>query len=171
MAVKHFTAPQAHPYDALVAQLPGTGLETAGKRHLRDALPQDFPDGGGDGVGVHDGQRAVLHRQVTPDAGTLTMRCRMTKVSEAADIIIENFDFEVLTDRGPIYTGDTYFGFFSTEALAQQKGLGAGDPMVQALAPFSNATRGAASLTVKPPITPDEAEAMPLAVDRLELSQ
>jgi len=115
------------------------------------------------------GGSAVLHRQVTPGTGPLTMRCRMTKVSEAADMIIENFDFEVLSDNGPVYTGDTYFGFFSAEALAQQKGLGAGDPMVQALAPFSKATRGASSLAMEPPITPDKAVAMTLAVDRLEL--
>jgi len=115
------------------------------------------------------GGSAVLHRQVTPDTGPLTMRCRMTKVSEAADMIIENFDFEVLADSIPIYTGDTYFGFFSAEALAQQKGLGAADPMVQALAPFSNTTLGATSLAIEPPITPDEAETMPLAVNRLVL--
>jgi 3-hydroxymyristoyl/3-hydroxydecanoyl-(acyl carrier protein) dehydratase len=115
------------------------------------------------------GGSAVLHRQVTPDTGPLTMRCRMTKVSEVADMIIENFDFEVLSDSGPVYTGDTYFGFFSAEALAQQKGLGAGDPMVKDLAPFSNTTQGATSLTIAPPINPDEAADMPMAVDRLEL--
>jgi len=115
------------------------------------------------------GGNAVLHRQVTPDIGPLTMRCRMTKVSEAADMIIENFDFEVLDNSGPVYTGDTYFGFFSAEALAQQKGMGAGDPMVQALAPFSRETEGETSLNTEPPITPEEATTMPLAVNRLEL--
>ncbi|WP_319525321.1 beta-ketoacyl synthase N-terminal-like domain-containing protein [uncultured Desulfosarcina sp.] len=115
------------------------------------------------------GGSAVLHRQVTPDTWPLTMRCRMTKVSEAADMIIENFDFEVLDNSGPVYTGDTYFGFFSAEALAQQKGLGAADPMVQALASFSNATEGAMSLTMEPPITPDEAASMALSVNHLEL--
>jgi 3-hydroxymyristoyl/3-hydroxydecanoyl-(acyl carrier protein) dehydratase len=54
---------------------------------------------------------------------TLTMRTRLTKVSEAADMIIENFDFEVLCREHPIYIGATYFGFFTAEALSQQKGL------------------------------------------------
>ncbi|BBO73630.1 type I polyketide synthase [Desulfosarcina widdelii] len=115
------------------------------------------------------GGSAVLHRQVTPDTGQMTMRCRMTKVSEAADMIIENFDFEVHDGSGPVYTGDTYFGFFSAEALAQQKGMGAGDPMVQALAPFSGEARGETSLNIEPPITPDESAVMSLSVDRLEL--
>jgi 3-hydroxymyristoyl/3-hydroxydecanoyl-(acyl carrier protein) dehydratase len=80
------------------------------------------------------GGNGVLHRQVTPATGTLTMRCRMTKVSEAADMIIENFDFEVRAGDEPVYTGDTYFGFFSADALHEQKGLGPADPMVNAMA-------------------------------------
>jgi len=103
------------------------------------------------------GGSAVLHRQVTPDTGTLTMRCRMTKVSEAADMIIENFDFEVLAGSDPIYTGDTYFGFFSAAALNQQKGLGAADPMVTALEAFTGTNRGAHPLAVEAPLTPEDA--------------
>jgi 3-hydroxymyristoyl/3-hydroxydecanoyl-(acyl carrier protein) dehydratase len=79
------------------------------------------------------GGNGVLHRQVTPATGTLTMRCRMTKVSEAADMIIENFDFEVRAGDEPVYTGDTYFGFFSADALNEQKGMGPADPMVNAM--------------------------------------
>jgi 3-hydroxymyristoyl/3-hydroxydecanoyl-(acyl carrier protein) dehydratase len=42
------------------------------------------------------GGKARLHANIAPAAQTLIMRTRMTKVSEAADMIIENFDFEVL---------------------------------------------------------------------------
>jgi 3-hydroxymyristoyl/3-hydroxydecanoyl-(acyl carrier protein) dehydratase len=115
------------------------------------------------------GGKAVLHRQVTPDSGTLTMRCRMTKVSEAAEMIIENFDFEVLADGRPVYTGDTYFGFFAAEALDRQKGLGATDPMVTALATFSGDSTDAVALEASFPHTPDAAEGLPLTVGELSL--
>ncbi|MBT8341357.1 MAG: type I polyketide synthase, partial [Desulfatitalea sp.] len=69
------------------------------------------------------GGRAVAHAGVGPKLGTLTMRTRMTKVSEAADMIIEHFDFAVLAGRQEIYTGTTYFGFFTEQALASQVGL------------------------------------------------
>jgi PfaB family protein len=69
------------------------------------------------------GGHAVLHRMVFPKEKTLTMRARMTKVSEAAEMIIEHFDFMVLQDTETIYSGDTYFGFFTKQTLAQQVGI------------------------------------------------
>jgi 3-hydroxymyristoyl/3-hydroxydecanoyl-(acyl carrier protein) dehydratase len=115
------------------------------------------------------GGSAVLHRQVTPGTGTLTMRSRMTKVSEAADMIIENFDFEVLAGDAPVYTGDTYFGFFSADALNQQKGLGAADPMVRDFAAYAGMTEGAQPLSMTAPLTPGDGAGMPVTADRLEL--
>ncbi len=115
------------------------------------------------------GGSGVLHRQVTPAAGTLTMRCRMTKVSEAADMIIENFDFEVLAGDEPVYTGDTYFGFFSAEALNEQKGVGHADPLVKAMLPYSGTTDGARALSMDPPHTPESATDVPVSADRLAL--
>jgi PfaB family protein len=69
------------------------------------------------------GGRATVHRNLYPVQQTLTMRTRLTKISEAADMIIEHFDFEVLVGEEPVYSGNTYFGFFTAQALAQQKGL------------------------------------------------
>ncbi len=69
------------------------------------------------------GGQATLHANLLPVKQTLTMRTRMTKVSEAADMIIEHFDFQVLRDGHPVYTGTTYFGFFTSEALSRQVGL------------------------------------------------
>ncbi|MGV3621521.1 MAG: beta-ketoacyl synthase N-terminal-like domain-containing protein [Archangium sp.] len=67
---------------------------------------------------------ATLHREVTPDMGTLTLKSRLTKASRAGGMILENFDFEVLTSKGePIYTGTTGFGFFPKAALEQQVGV------------------------------------------------
>ncbi|MGA9177599.1 MAG: beta-ketoacyl synthase N-terminal-like domain-containing protein [Desulfobacterales bacterium] len=69
------------------------------------------------------GGNAVLHCMVFPQEKTLTMRARMTKVSEAAEMIIEHFDFMVLQDTETIYSGDTYFGFFTKQTLNQQVGI------------------------------------------------
>jgi PfaB family protein len=69
------------------------------------------------------GGNAVWHRMIFPEEKTLTIRARMTKVSDAAEMIIENFDFAVSQDAQPIYSGDTYFGFFTKQALAQQVGI------------------------------------------------
>jgi acyl transferase domain-containing protein/3-hydroxymyristoyl/3-hydroxydecanoyl-(acyl carrier protein) dehydratase len=115
------------------------------------------------------GGNAVLHRQVIPVGETLTMRCRMTKVSEAAEMIIENFDFEVLADNAPVYSGDTYFGFFSAQALGQQKGLGTSDPMVSAMASCGDITDGGRQLDAVAPATPAEASGPTPTVDALAL--
>ena len=69
------------------------------------------------------GGKAVIHRNLPPQRQTLTMRTRITKVAEAADMIIEHFDFQVLAADQMIYDGDTNFGFFTPQALAQQVGL------------------------------------------------
>jgi 3-hydroxymyristoyl/3-hydroxydecanoyl-(acyl carrier protein) dehydratase len=115
------------------------------------------------------GGNAVLHRQVIPASGTLTMRCRITKVSKAADMIIENFDFQVLADGEPVYTGNTYFGFFSSGALGDQKGLGHTDPMVKSMAVWTDRTDGAQHLPKEPPHSPHEAAGRPVTADRLLL--
>jgi PfaB family protein len=69
------------------------------------------------------GGKAVLHVNLVPSTRTLTMRSRITKVSDAADMIIEHFDFAVSSGDQAVYAGTTYFGFFSAKALAQQVGL------------------------------------------------
>lgn len=70
------------------------------------------------------GGSATLHRPLNLAGSTLTVRSRMTKVSSAADMIIEHFDFEVLDESEMVYQGNTHFGFFTSEALSQQAGLG-----------------------------------------------
>src|SRR5262249_36920297 len=59
-----------------------------------------------------------------PDAGTLTTTVTLTRVSKSAGMIIQNFEFAVRDDAGrDLFHGDTYFGFFAAEALAQQVGI------------------------------------------------
>nr|WP_279384384.1 hypothetical protein [Geotalea toluenoxydans] len=47
----------------------------------------------------------------------------MTKVATSGGMIIQEFDFSVADEKGIIYEGDTMFGFFSREALANQVGV------------------------------------------------
>src|SRR5262249_11366272 len=56
-------------------------------------------------------------------AGTLTTHVKITKVAHAGGMIIQNFDFEVQCVGRPVYRGDTYFGFFTKQALSQQVGM------------------------------------------------
>jgi PfaB family protein len=67
--------------------------------------------------------KAVQHRAVTPQSGTLTTRVKITRISSSGGMIIQSYDFVVSDSAGPVYSGDTVFGFFSKESLAQQVGV------------------------------------------------
>ena len=69
------------------------------------------------------GGEAKLIRPVHRNMGTLTMRSRMTSVSHAGGLIIQDFDLEVLKEEAPIYRGKTNFGFFTKASLANQTGI------------------------------------------------
>ena len=96
-----------------------------------------------------DGSATVL-REVRSDVGTLTMRARLTKVSRAGGMLLQSFDFEVLDRDGPVYRGDTGFGFFPPAALAQQVGIRGG-------AAWPSVGGRSFSLTLEPPLRPDDA--------------
>ena len=67
--------------------------------------------------------KAMQHRAVTPQSGTLTVNVKMTRISSSGGMIIQGYDFVVSDREGPVYSGDTVFGFFSKESLAQQVGV------------------------------------------------
>ncbi len=69
------------------------------------------------------GGKAVQLRPVTPDSGTLTTAVRLTSVSNSAGMIIQHYDMRVSDGAGDVYKGTTYFGFFTTAALANQIGI------------------------------------------------
>ncbi|MBW2390866.1 MAG: type I polyketide synthase, partial [Deltaproteobacteria bacterium] len=70
------------------------------------------------------GGDAVQHRCVLPETDVLTTRVEMTGVSNSAGMIIQHFSFDLGSERfGSVYTGTTYFGFFSDAALADQVGV------------------------------------------------
>ncbi|CAH2031278.1 polyketide synthase [Trichlorobacter ammonificans] len=74
------------------------------------------------------GGRARQHRVVTPASGTLTCTARLTKAVSSGGMVIQEFDFSVADCQGMLYEGETMFGFFSQEALANQVGIRDADP-------------------------------------------
>ncbi|MDE0959579.1 MAG: beta-ketoacyl synthase N-terminal-like domain-containing protein [Planctomycetota bacterium] len=69
------------------------------------------------------GGEATQLRPLGRDIGLLTTEVRLTTADFAAGMWIQHFDLEVRDSNGPVYRGNTYFGFFPAEALAQQVGL------------------------------------------------
>ena len=69
------------------------------------------------------GGKATQFMDVTPDIGTLKTQVKITNVSQSGGMIIQNFDYEMTSSKGLVYRGDTYFGFFSKQALAEQIGI------------------------------------------------
>jgi 3-oxoacyl-(acyl-carrier-protein) synthase/3-hydroxymyristoyl/3-hydroxydecanoyl-(acyl carrier protein) dehydratase len=69
------------------------------------------------------GGQAIQFAEVTPRSGTLTTTVKVTKVSNSAGMIIQHYDFDIRAGNQLVYRGNTYFGFFTREALAQQVGI------------------------------------------------
>ena len=69
------------------------------------------------------GGKAVLFTPLSRNSGTITIRARMTDVSKAGGMIIQEFDFEVLKNKAIVYKGNTNFGFFTKKALSNQIGI------------------------------------------------
>jgi 3-hydroxymyristoyl/3-hydroxydecanoyl-(acyl carrier protein) dehydratase len=103
------------------------------------------------------GGKAVIHAEVPPQDGLLRMRARLTSVSEAAAMIIEHFDFEVLLDDQPAYSGTTYFGFFTPRALARQKGIADANDRIRPAPEDACRNGDVADLPAVAPLTPQEA--------------
>ena len=60
---------------------------------------------------------------VTPSTGSLTTRIKITNVSQSGGMIIQSYDLDVSCAAGRVYQGDTTFGFFSKQSLADQVGV------------------------------------------------
>jgi len=69
------------------------------------------------------GGTGIILKEVFQKQWTLKTQARLTHVSEAAEMIIEHFDFRVLLDDEIVFEGDTNFGFFTHQSLASQAGI------------------------------------------------
>ena len=102
------------------------------------------------------GGTATLFGEILPAAGTLTIKTRLTQASEAADMIIEHYDFEVWQPGRKLYAGSTYFGFFTSEALARQEGLRKADLPVYKPRPQEATSKQPDELVDVAPQTPED---------------
>jgi PfaB family protein len=102
------------------------------------------------------GGTATLLHEILPDAGTMEVRARLTQVSEAADMIIEHYDFDVRQSNVSFYSGNTYFGFFTSEALAQQEGIRQADLQVYSPTPRETERSQSEELADHAPLTPED---------------
>lgn len=102
------------------------------------------------------GGTATLHKEFFPDCGTVRMRVKMTEVSEAGGMIIENFAMQMWVGDELYYEGTTYFGFFSEKALATQ--LGVRDAAERTYQPTTAELSAAQPLELSlfHPLTPDD---------------
>ncbi len=69
------------------------------------------------------GGKATFIKSLSDTSGTITVRTRMTDVSKAGGMIIQDFDMQVLNDNQMVYQGTTNFGFFTKLALSNQVGI------------------------------------------------
>ncbi|OGT86626.1 MAG: hypothetical protein A3G96_03060 [Gammaproteobacteria bacterium RIFCSPLOWO2_12_FULL_52_10] len=69
------------------------------------------------------GGKATQFLPVTAATGTITTTVRITDVSSSGGMIIQHFDYALRCQAGSIYQGNTYFGFFTRTALANQIGI------------------------------------------------
>jgi 3-hydroxymyristoyl/3-hydroxydecanoyl-(acyl carrier protein) dehydratase len=108
------------------------------------------------------GGKAHILQDIRPDAGALTVRSRLTQVSEVSDMLIEAYQFQVLKNGTPVYQGQTNFGFFTRDALAAQKGIRDND--LPELYPWDARadTHGVHEIfSDEPPMTPDDPKKVP----------
>lgn len=69
------------------------------------------------------GGRATQFETVDRRSQTLKSWVKATRVGRAGGMIIQHYDFKVTEGDRLVYSGDTYFGFFTREALANQLGI------------------------------------------------
>jgi 3-hydroxymyristoyl/3-hydroxydecanoyl-(acyl carrier protein) dehydratase len=77
-----------------------------------------------------EGEAEVLEA-VTPESGKLTTRVRILRVASSGGMIIQGYEFAVRRGSRPIFRGQTTFGFFARDALAQQVGIREASPYEQ----------------------------------------
>jgi 3-hydroxymyristoyl/3-hydroxydecanoyl-(acyl carrier protein) dehydratase len=105
--------------------------------------------------------RGTLHRVADRNGGRLTATARLTRVSRAGAMIIECFRMEVGDRQGPIYTGESTFGFFSDQALANQVGLREAGGLIPSPAEADLAGAQWEQIPDLAPLAPDDPGATP----------
>ncbi|MBF6183927.1 beta-ketoacyl synthase [Nocardia farcinica] len=74
------------------------------------------------------GGTATVLRHVDLRDKTITQNSRLLSTTILPGSSLQTFDYTLAVDGEPFYTGETMFGYFSDEALANQTGLDGGRP-------------------------------------------
>lgn len=69
------------------------------------------------------GGSGIITKPVYCDTGTLVTRVKLTQVSKSGGMIIQHYDLHMENNGHTVYKGNTYFGFFTKAALADQIGI------------------------------------------------
>ncbi len=102
------------------------------------------------------GGKAKIFKEIHRTIGTIKMRSRITDVSKAGGMIIQDFDIEVLNNESMIYKGSTNFGFFSGVSLANQVGLKQNKFAIYEIDPDMVDKSKLTKFKDTPPITPED---------------
>ncbi len=89
-----------------LAAFAGSALESDERLHFRNL-----------------GGTAKMYHPISKTSGTLTIYSRMTDVSKAGGMIIQNFEMDVKNNGRSVYQGTTNFGFFTQASLSNQVGI------------------------------------------------
>ncbi|MCP3874531.1 MAG: SDR family NAD(P)-dependent oxidoreductase [Desulfobacteraceae bacterium] len=89
-----------------LAAYAGSALESNDRLHFRNL-----------------GGKATFIKPLSRHSGVITIRAKMTDVSKAGGMIIQDFALEVLEGSTIVYQGTTNFGFFTNHALSNQVGI------------------------------------------------
>ncbi len=101
--------------------------------------------------------KATLYDNVLSQDGPVRTRARLLQSSAAGDMLIQHYAFEVRQADRRVYEGQTSFGFFTPEALANQVGLPGADR------PPASDKPGGTGLRLEDiaPLTPDDPRSRP----------
>jgi len=87
------------------------------------------------------GGTATVLREVDLRDKTIRQKSRLVSTTILPGSSLQNFEYTLYTDGEPFYQGETLFGYFSDQALANQTGLDAGKNVPTWLEEHNPATR------------------------------
>ncbi len=104
------------------------------------------------------GGQGIIQADIPAGDHPLATRVRLTRISKAAGMIVESFDFDVRAGSQLIYKGDSYFGFFSKTALAQQEGIRDAEKRVFRADPAGSILSEPCCFPDVPPLRPEDTD-------------
>ena len=107
------------------------------------------------------GGAATLYEEIFADAGTLTIRVRMTRSTQAGDTLLQEYDLQIWRGARLVYDGETSFGFFTSESLSQQVGVRDASERTHSPTPAEIARGELFELETCAPLDPEDTTVVP----------